>query len=1089
MIPPRPLHALAVLTLLVAMFPLAGAAQPCEVLLSQPAITRDLVAFVFDGDIWLASHQGFGVRRLTSAHGDEVNPVFSPDGRTIAFSARYDGNLDVYTIDLADGRPRRLTWHPGDDHVLGFHPRTGDVLFRSSRACVTDRHTQLYLVAADGGFPRRLDVPTGYKATFSPDGKHLAYVPLPEAFEQWKGYRGGRASRIWIIDLETLEWREIPQPDGRCNDTDPMWIGSSPGTIVFRSDREGEFTLFRFDVEKGGRPTRVLPPDVWPIVDASTGDGRVVFERGGRLYRITMTDAAAIPVIAEIKARVPAERRERRPRWVGTPKDVRGVAIDPAGRRVALAFRGEIVTLPVADGGARNRTETPGGHERAPAFSPDGARLAYFSDARPSGASPDAPGAYRLHVRTLADDTVETFAIARTSVPSQAEWSPDGKRIAFADHRAALFVLDVESGSLATIAETPVYGPSDVRRVEFAWSPDSRWLAFVETGETLVRRLKLHGLEDGETFDVSPEPVDATSPAFDASGSYLFFLGSTDAGPRRQWLDQSSGGATSSRSLYCAVLYDDLPSPFKRRRTGDPPKEPTPGDGRTIRADGLAARIARFPIPPGDYDRLRTGAVGDVYFRSDVRTHPALCRYRFASGAVTTLRTGVDDYRVARDGEHLLLRTGDAWSVAVSAKPADATPLHVDRIRVRTDPPVEWAQIFREAWRINRDYFYDEEHHGVDWEEQRARYSQFLPHLATRRDLNRLIQWMCSELGVGHHWVSGGEPFEPVESIGVGLLGADFVVADGRYKIARVYRGASWDPSLRAPLAEPGAGVADGEFLIAVRGRDLTASTNLYAAFENTVGSVIEITVAGDANGTGSRTLEVVPIADELPLRHRSWVESNRRRVDEATRGRVAYIHLPDTTREGRAAFKRAFFAQADRDGLILDERYNRGGQVADYLIDVLRREHIAYWATRDGDIESPGARIAGPKVMITDETAGSGGDLLPWMFRKFKLGRIVGRPTWGGLVGALATPVLIDGGQVTAPDLAIWTAEDGWIVENVGVEPDRLIELQPVDFRRGVDSQLEAAIANVSQMLAASPPKRPKRPPAPVRGGGKRAR
>ncbi len=1087
MILARPLLVPTVLTLLVAMSTPRAAAQPCEVLLSEPAIARDLIAFVFDGDIWLASPEGFRVQRLTSAPGDEVNPVFSPDGRSIAFSARYDGNLDVYVVDLADGRPRRLTWHPGDDYVLGFHPLSGDVLFRSARACTTDRHTQLYLVATDGGFPRSLGVPTGYKATFSPDGKFLAYVPLPEAFEQWKGYRGGRASRIWILDLSTFEWREIPQPAGRCNDTDPMWIGPGVGTIVFRSDREGEFTLFRYDVEKGGQPTRLLPATEWPIVDASTGDGRIVFEREGRLYRIAVPDGNTAPVVGPVRARVPAELRERRPRWVGSPKDVRHVAIDPAGRRVALAFRGEIVTLPVADGGARNRTATPGAHERAPAFSPDGARLAYFSDERPDGVGPESPGAYRLHVRTLADDTVTTFALADGVVPSDAEWSPDGKRIAFTDHRATLFAIDVESGTLATIAETSVYGPRDLRRVEFAWSPDSRWIAFVETGETLVRRLKLHGFDRQETVEVSPEVLDASAPAFDASGSYLFFLGSTDAGPRRRWLDQSSGDASSTRSLYCAVLYDDLPSPFKRRRTGDPPKEPTPGDGRTIGVEGLPSRIVRFPVPAGDYDDLRTGAAGDVYFRTDVGAHPALCRYRFSSGVVTTLRTDVDAYHVARDGTHLVFRHGDAWSVCDAGSPETAASLHVDRIRVRIDPPQEWVQIFDEAWRINRDFFYDEKHHGVRWAAQRTRYAQFLPHLATRRDLDRVIRWMCSELGVGHHRVWGGQPFDAVESIGVGLLGADFVVSDGRYRFAKVYRGAAWDPTLRAPLAEPGARVADGEFLIAVRGRDVTASTNVYAAFENTAGSVIEITVAADAAGTDARTIEVVPIADELPLRHRSWVEANRRYVDEATRGRVAYIHLPDTTRQGLAAFTRSFYAQSDRDALILDERYNRGGQVADRLIDVLRRRHIAYWATRNGDLESPGALIAGPKVMIIDETAGSGGDLLPWMFRKFRLGRIVGRPTWGGLVGALAMPVLMDGGHITAPDLAIWTAEDGWVVENVGVEPDRMIELQPADFRRGVDSQLEAAIANVTQMLATKPPTRPKRPAPPVRGGGKR--
>jgi tricorn protease len=502
--------------------------------------------------------------------------------------------------------------------------------------------------------------------------------------------------------------------------------------------------------------------------------------------------------------------------------------------------------------------------------------------------------------------------------------------------------------------------------------------------------------------------------------------------------------------------------------------------------DGIQYRILDMPIPAGQLSNLEAGAAGLLYYRRTADTRTSLERYDLAARRSETLLPEVAAYTLSADGRKLLHTSGANWSIVSTTTRIDpaAGRIAVAAIQVRVDPRREWKQIFDEAWRINRDFFYAPNMHGVDWAAMKAKYEPFLADLATRSDLNRVIQWMSSELSVGHHRVGGGDTPAPPNPVPGGLLGADYSVENGRYRFRKVFGGLNWNPQLRSPLTEPGVNVREGEYLLAVRGQDVKPPANVHSFFENTANRIVEITVGPNADGTGSRTVSVVPVANEGALRNRDWVEGNLRKVDKATNGRVAYVYVPNTAAQGHEYFKRYFFPQTHKDAIIVDERFNGGGQVADYYIDLLRRPHISYWAMRYGaDLKTPTASINGPKVMIVDETAGSGGDLLPWMFRKFQLGPLVGQRTWGGLVGTLGFPALMDGGSITAPNLAIWTADEGWVVENEGVPPDIYVEQTPSDVMAGRDPQLEKAIEVALQALKQSPPSMPKRPAYPVKG------
>jgi tricorn protease len=820
------------------------------------------------------------------------------------------------------GEPRRLTYHPGVDSSLGFTPDGQAVLFNSARSSYTNRFRQLHTVPIEGGFPSRLPLPSAFEAGYSPDGKKLAYTPLSDPFPQWKNYRGGTATRIWIYDFESGAVEQIPQPEARCNDTDPSWIGT---TVYFRSDRDGEFNLYSYEPGTQ-RVTRLTEHADFPVIDPSCGGGKIVYEQAGWLHLYDPTARKSTRLVIGLAA----DLVETRPRFVEGEEHVRSADISPSGARAVLGFRGEIVTVPAEKGDPRNLTGTPAANERYPAWSPDGKSIAYVSDESGENQIVVAPQDGRGQRRT--------FAPGGAGFYQDLHWSPDGKSLSFLDNSRTLFRLELEGGKVTRIDQEPIYGVFPTLR--HAWSADSRWIAYTRMERSNFRRAYLYDVAAGRSHAITDGLSDVAEPVFDVGGKYLYLTASTDAGPFNTWFSQASADIEETNALYLIVLARDVPSPFAResdeeggaKEEQEEEEQDAGGEEKgkeqaeqappsvTIDLEGIAQRIVALPLPSAFYSNLAAGKEGQLFY---LRTEHArfsgeelptlqakLCRFDLEEREEKVLLEGVRGFTLSGDHEQALLRLEGGWWIApVTGDEVDAEKgkLAIDAIRVRIDPRAEWAQIFDEVWRINRDYFYDPGMHGADWPAMREKYAQFLPHLAVRGDLNRVIRWMCSELAVGHSYSGGGETLIEADSLPGGLLGADYEIADGRYRFAKVYGGLNWTPDLRAPLTEPGVDVRAGEYLLAVDGRELVPPENLHARFENTADRLIELTVGPNPDGSGSRVVKVVPIADESALRNRDWVEGNIQKVTQATGGRVAYVYVPDTADRGHLYFKRYF--------------------------------------------------------------------------------------------------------------------------------------------------------------------------------------
>jgi tricorn protease len=1060
-------------------------------LLQKPAVSRTHVAFVYGDDLWVVGRQGGEARRLTAGAGLETHPTFSPDGAQIAFTAEYDGNLDVYVVPAAGGVPRRLTYHPGADAAVGWTPDGKHVLFASARQGPF-RYTRLFTIPVEGGFPTGLPLPMGEDGSFSPDGARLAYVPYSNYGRKtvagfrgaWKRYRGGTAAPVWIATLADSAIEKIPRDDS--NDFNPMWVGDK---VYFLSDRNGPVTLFAYDTQTK-RVSQVLDNPGPDVLSASAGPDVLVYEQLGRLSLFDPVTGRSSPLDVQVRGDHPGVR----PRFHKVAKEIQSAGLSPTGARAVFEARGEIVTVPAEKGSIRNLTNTPGAAERDPAWSPDGKQIAYLCD---------ESGEYELHLRGQDGmGAVKKYALG--DAPSfyyAPTWAPDGKRIAYTDKRLNLWVLDLDKGT-STRVDTNTYNQ---RTLDPAWSPDGRWVAYTKMLRNYLNAVFVYDVTTGRRHQLTDGMSDARYPVFDKGGKYLYFTASTDAGPA-QGPDMSVINRPATRSVYVLVLAEDQPSPLapeSDEEKAEPPAKkddaagPKPGDKKAepvrIDPDDVRQRILALPIPAHNYARLLAAQAGTLFLLEApaIRsfTGPSkmtLHRFDLGKRKVDKFLDGVSFATVAFNGSKLLYKQGDGFFITgTSGTPkAGEGALKLDALEVRVDPRAEWKQMYHEVWRIERDFLCDPHAHGLDLKAAEKKYEPYLEGVAGRSDLSYVFADMLGELSLGHVYISGGDVPE-VKGASGGLLGADYTIDNGRYRFARVYDGESWNPEVRAPLTQPGARVRPGEYLLAVNGRELKAPDNVYRFFEGTAGQTIKLKVGPAADGKGAREITVVPVDgitnDELGLRYRAWVEENRRKVYRLSGGRVAYVHVPDTFVDGFTTFNRYFFAQVDKEGAVVDERNNAGGFMPDYLVDFLRRPLLSYASTRDGaDERLPRGAIIGPKVMLINRLAGSGGDALPKYFRQLNIGPLVGERTWGGLVGIGGYPRLIDGGTVTAPHFAHWFASGKWEVENYGVAPDVEVELDPQSWRAGRDPQLEKAVALVLQALKENPPAKPTRPDYP---------
>lgn len=1049
--------------LLALILPSLPAAE--TLLLRQPSLSAEALAFVYAGDVWVAKRDGTAPRRLTVHPGLESRPCLSPDGRWVAFTGEYDGNPDVFVVPVEGGQPRRLTYHPAPDVVCGWHPGGEAVLFSSPRESHS-RFQRLFTVALSGGLPSALPMPMAERGAFSPDGRKIAYMPLREAVDTWKRYRGGRTAAIWILDLESLEHVEIPHENA--TDMNPIWLGE---TVWFLSDRNHTMNLFAYDTA-GGAVRQVTRHADFDVKTAAGWGRSLVYEQGGRLHLLEPGGAARpLPI------RIDPDLPHARPQRVKAGPYLRSFDLSPAGARAVFEARGEIVTVPAEKGEARNLTRSPGVHDRFPAWSPDGRRIAWFSD---------QGGEYALMVGDQAGlEPPERIPLGEPTFYYQPVWSPDGKRILYVNKKLELCYVELEGQRTVKVDADLFDHPQ--RSLDPAWSPDGRWIAYTRRMPNRYRAVFLHDVAAGTSHQATDGLADAVSACFDPGGRQLYFLASTDFGLNTGWLDMSSYERPVRRSVYAAVLRKEDPSPLEPESDEERGPEKEPAGDKQVRIDleNLDQRIVALPIPPGDLGDL-AAVEGRLFFleRLPGARSRRLMRYDAKGRKAAVFLEAADGYRPSRDGKQLLYRAGESFGIVPAAgapKPGEGR-IDPGAVEIAVDPAAEWAQIYEEAWRLHRDFFYAANMHGADWPALRETYRPFLAHVGHRSDLNYLLSELTGELVCGHVNVGGGDAPE-TKRVSVGLLGADYALDSGRYRFARILGGVNWVPDLRAPLSGPGIDVSAGDYLLAVEGREVRAAENVHAFFEGRAGKPTSITVNGRPEMHGARRLTVVPAASEAGLRLRAWVEGNRRKVEAASAGRVAYVYMPDTSRGGYEFFNRYYFGALDKQAVILDERFNGGGSVADYVVDLLDRPLLCWWGTREGrPFSSPNAAIFGPKAMVINEYAGSGGDAMPAFFRRRGLGKLVGKRTWGGLVGIYDYPVLIDGGRVTPPRMGIISPEGRWEIENVGVAPDVEVEMTPKEVLAGRDPQLEKALELVLEELERAEPARPVRPSDPVR-------
>ncbi len=1075
------------LALFAALALAAAADEP--LLLQKPTLSKTHIVFVYAGDLWSVPREGGDAVRLTSGAGTETDPAFSPDGTRIAFTGEYDGNIDVFVVPASGGVPKRLTWHPAADRVLGWTPDGKRIIFGSSRTSYS-RFDEMFTVPAEGGVEEKLPLPSGYQASMSADGQSIAYEPTGKAFIMWKKYRGGQTARIWLAKLSDSSITKVPRTNS--NDFSPMWAGDH---VYFLSDRNGPVTLFSYDT-KTKAVKEAIPNQGLDFKSATLGPDAIVYEQFGGISLYDLKTGKTKPVAIRVQADLPALRTK----LVDVSKRLASPAISPNGARAVFTARGDIITVPADKGDARNLTNTTGVMERNPQWAPDGKSVAYLSD---------ETGEYALHIHPQNGASTVKKIELKPGFYSSPRFSPDSKKIALVDSFAKLYYVELETGKQIEIAQdTYQMRTGDIAG---AWSPDSKWLAYSKVLPNELSAIHLYSLADAKSTQVTDGLSDATNPVFDKDGKYLYFTASTNTGEGLA-LDIHAVGRTSSSSIYLAVLDKTQASPFapesdeekaaedKKPEDGPKPAEaakPKPGTVADVKIDldGFDQRILSLPMPARRYTGLQVAKAGTLLALESSADAPGqtVHRYDLKTRKSDVALGGVNNFQMSFGGDKALYRQGENWMIAslrpmaTGAAPPTPPPaaggqgaLKTAGIEVRVNPVEEWKQMYREAWRVERDWFYDRNLHGLDVKAAEKKYEPYLRNVASREDLTYLFQEMLGNITVSHMGTGGGDTAE-VKRVQTGLLGADYEVANGRYRFSRVYNGENWNPQLRAPLTQPGVNVKAGEYLLAVNDRDVHPPENVYSFFEGMAGKSVVLKVGPDPTGTGSREVTVVPTADEGRLRNLAWIEENRRKVDQMTGGKIAYIYMPDTANGGLTAFNRYFYAQIGKQGAIVDERFNAGGLLATDIAEILNRKPLSAAANRIGsDLVQPQG-IFGPKVMLINERAGSGGDAMPWYFKRAGVGKLIGTRTWGGLVGMAGGPPLMDGGFVGAPSSGIYNPMTGeWEVENIGVPPDIEVEQDPALVRKGRDPQLEKAVEVAMEELKKNPPATLRRPAFP---------
>jgi len=1074
-------------------------------LLRFPDIHGDQIVFTYGGDLWTASASGGTAIRLTAHPGVEVFGKFSPDGKWIAFTGQYDGDEQVYVIPVGGGVPRQLTFYPAkgpftprwgwDNQVYGWSRDGKRIFFKSQRDSWSLPIARLYSVAVEGGGATALPMPEAGSGDYSPDGNRMVYSPQSRDFRPEKRYGGGQANKLYIFDLKTNDAKAITE--GPRATRDAMWIAD---TIYFNSDRDGHFNLYSYGVGSGktAQVTNNKTYDIrWPSSDHAN---RIIYELNGELQILNTQSGKSTP----ISISVPDDGLARRPSRISAANNIESAGLSPKGERAVFAARGDIFTAPIEKGPTRNLTHSSGAHDKWPSWSPDGARIAFMSD---------MSGEEELYVIPQdGSKPAEKVTSGGKAFRYQPEWSPDGKYIAFSDKDGKIWVVTMADRKMIEIVDTP----RNLIR-DYAWSPKGNYLAFsMATSASGFSSVYIWSSSDNKVTRVTDPLFNSYNPAWDPQGNYLYFLSDREYAPQISNIEFNF--ATNRPTyIYAMSLRKDVKHPFPpesdevtmKSEEGAKPKaaeESKPDADKapaaeaaksspsgTIDFDHISDRVARFPLIADNYGGLsaKTGhiiyGVAPAPYNGRPGDRPSQLRiFAFKDRKETTITEDGRGYALSDDGSKLLVAQGPGFNLYdatpqgdKSKKAVSTAGLVVDRI-----PAEEWNQIFNEVWRRYRDFFYVPNMHGYDWVALREQYKPLLQYVAHRSDLNYVISEMISELTIQHAYVEGGDFTIPPRPR-VGLPGARFELdqASGRYRISKIFDGENEEDIYRSPLREIGVNVKVGDYVLAVDGEELKGNDDPYRLLRNKADNPVQLTVNGTPSMTGARTISYRPITDESQLIYLDWVDGNRRRVTEATGGRVGYLHVPDMGAPGIREFIKWFYPQLDKEGLIVDVRANGGGNVSRMLIERLRRKVLGVNYSRVDDIGAtyPDGVFLGPMVALLDGNSASDGDIFPFMFRQAGLGPLIGKRSWGGVVGINNRGPLIDGGGIFVPGSAL-TVNGQWVIEGYGVDPDIEVDNDPKSVLAGHDPQLERGIAEVMAKLKAGTFKIPPRPAPPVK-------
>ena len=1047
-------------------------------LFHQPDVSETQIVFAYGGDIWIVPKAGGMATKLSSPKGEESFPRFSPDGSQIAFSGNYDGNTDIYVLPSTGGVPVRVTHHGMSDRMLDWYPDGKSLLYASSMESGKQRFSQFYQVSAAGGLPEKLPVSMGEFGSLSPDGSKIAFTDRSRVFRNWKRYTGGWAPDIWLFDLKTLSSENIT--NNIASDELPMWVGDK---IYFLSDQGSaqRYNIWVYDTRTKASKQVTHFTD-FDVHFPSDGPSDIVFEAGGKIQLLDL----ATEQVREIAIDIVSDQMTLKTHKESVEKYLQNATIAPDGNRVLVEARGDVFSLPAEEGFTQDLTRTPGFAERNPAWSPDGKYIAYWSD---------KSGEYELTLRDLTSGNIEEQVThLGPGFRYDLYWSADSKKIAFVDQTMHINVFDLTTKTNNAIDQDPSLFEGGLRGWRCSWSSDGRWMAYSKTMDNGNGAVMIYDTKDKKLTQATSGFYSDLNPTFDREGKYLYLITNRSFNPVYSDFD-NTWIYPNATELAVVTLRPEVKSPLaaandtvavtkdkKDEKEADKADKEAKDETVTIEFEGFERRIIILPPEAGNMGNLAAADGKIIYMRypnsgSDGEDSE-LMFFDLKEKESKTIMKNVNGYELSADGKKLLVRQGrNLGVVGVGSDQKMDKQLALNKMEMTIDPKAEWQQIFNDTWRFERDFFYDKNMHGVDWVAMRKQYGDMIQYAVTRNDVNFILGELIAELNASHTYNGGGDQETP-EHKAVGYLGVDWAKDHDQFKIKTIIRGADWDSEVRSPLDEPGVNVKEGEYILAVNGMALADYTDPWAPFEGLSNETVELTVSSTPDWENVRSVVVKTMSDETRLRNLAWIESNRKRVDEESGGKLGYIYVPSTGIDGQNELVRQFYGQWNKQGLVVDERFNNGGQIPDRFIELLNRKPLAYWNVRDGkDWQWPPVGNFGSMVMLINGWSGSGGDAFPDYFRKAGLGPLIGGRTWGGLIGISGAPTLIDGGGVTVPTFRMYNPDGTWFKEGHGVDPDIQVLEDPTQLAKGVDTQLERAIAEALKLVKDKGPIHPAPP------------